>query len=232
MQSSVYFNLPQFCVSPMFPLSGHKIQHVDFGQNAGRFAVLNNDQGVAFGKGGHGVVERGFGRVNSAGILHQAVNGLVLAVFVAIEQVIEQIYFVQRANQRTVRADDGHLRNGVLAHDRHHLAGGIAQAGSMQGFVGFGLPQVAQADFAKLKTQEAVFAHPLVVVKLGKVARAAIRQDDDRQTAFGQAAGIFDRPGHRRAARTARKNAFLAHQGAGGDETFLVVNAHNLIDQR
>ena len=83
--------------------------------------------------------------------------------------------------------------------------------------------------------QQAVHPHPLVVVDLGQVVPAAVRQedDDDRLVAArrrGQVADDLARGDHRRAARTAGQDALLARDPPRHRERVAVADADPAVD--
>lgn len=112
-------------------LPGDIIQHVDLCQNADRATVIHNDQGITSCEGRHGFFESRLGREDRACILHQVIDGFIVAVFVLFEHVIEQINFLDQADQFTVPANHGHLRNTMLMHHCYHFADRIAERGGV-----------------------------------------------------------------------------------------------------
>ena len=78
--------------------------------------------------------------------------------------------------------------------------------------------------------EEALLAHPLVVVHLGEVARAVVVEDHDDHVVACEAVGKLQQPGHRRAGRVPREDPLLASQAARHDRGVLVGDLLEVID--
>ena len=108
-------------------LPSHVIEYVDLGQDSHRLAVLHDDQCISGCQRWHGFLKRNIPREDGACGLDKAVNRFFRAVIVLLEHMIEQVNFLEQANQLTARTHDRHLRDSVLVHHRYHVAHGVAQ---------------------------------------------------------------------------------------------------------
>ncbi len=78
--------------------------------------------------------------------------------------------------------------------------------------------------------EKAVLAHPLVVEDLRQVLLSAVGQQHEDVLLALRHLRVLDGPRHRRPRATAHEQPLLPHQLSGHEEAFLVVDAHDVVD--
>ena len=118
------------------------------------------------------------------------------------DELLVEVRFVQRADDAAVLGDRD-LREVVIAHHLHRVVDrpGASTANSS--------PETPSATRSRavmpLTLEEALRAHPLVVVHLAEVARAVIVEDHHDDVVAGEVVAQLQQPGHRRARRSCRR---------------------------